>query len=303
MALRLALGLALTTSGLAQQTAEENCAQTLAGGGWTLVRHVYNKWFAATDNLLGTAEYGTPSGPLSSNEWAIPFVAANETQFLFSDGDCDRWMVTTFDQFRYQKGSEYLATILESCISDAPYIVKWYNRPGASEDPWISYKNHWDESRGTNMYGENSNGYNPTYRDSHMNVWMRDDGTTLSPSGEPTKAPTADPTEVPTKMPSTDPTFEPTQDPTRDCSVFHIDEFLMDCSVEFDGHGVHIDTLKSDVSAMKDELAGDALDIAALQDTVSKLVNATAELESTMNAMNAEMQLIVEALDRMGDYP
>ena len=103
--------------------------------------------------------------------------------------------------------------------------------------------------------------------------------------------------------PTADPTFEPTQDPTRDCSVFHIDEFLMDCSVEFDGHGAHIDTLKSDVATMKDELAGDALDIAALQETVSKLVNATTELESTMNAMNAEMQVIVDYLDRMGDYP
>eukprot|EP01083_Nonionella_stella_P033801 92488_1 len=29
------------------------------GGGWTLVRHAYNQWHPATDNLEGTDEYGT----------------------------------------------------------------------------------------------------------------------------------------------------------------------------------------------------------------------------------------------------
>jgi len=154
--------------------------------------------------------------------------------------------------------------------------------------------------QGSKVYGSD-----PWYNaaDATVTNLLVGNGPAPPPTEQPSIDPTPSPTDEPTTEPSAEPTFEPTEEPTRDCSVFHIDEFLMDCSVEFDGHGAHIDTLKSDVSAMKDELDGDALDIAALQDTVSKLVNATAELESTMNAMNAEMQLIVEALDRMGDYP
>ena len=170
-------------------TAEENCAEDIDGGGWTLVRHSYNKWPDATDNLRGTAEYGTVSGPTSEdNEFAIAFDAVNTTQFLFSNGDCGRWLITTFDQFRYQKGALYDATILKSCISDTPYTAKWYNRQNNAEDPWISFKDHADDSKTTLLYGEN--GYQGskiqnTYSQ-FINVWMRDYGTTGT--GAPTCA-------------------------------------------------------------------------------------------------------------------
>jgi len=280
MALQWALALSLMAGVLAQQTAEENCAQSIDGGRWDLVRHTYNKWFKATDGLTGTASYGDSSdGPLSTNEWAIPFDAEDSTEFLFSDGDCDRWMITTYDQFAYHWGSNYDATILKSHISDTPYVAKWYNR-GNSEDPWISYQDHWDNNRLTNMYGENSYGGNAAYSNSHMNVWMRSDAT-----DSPTKGPTSSPTKTPTAEPSP----EPTADPVRDCDVLHIDEFLVDCSVEFEGHDNDIDSLKSDVTTLKDDVTNGEAAIVALEGTVDNLVNST----STMDAAIQELEYIL----------
>merc|ERR1719474_265029 len=159
-------------------TAEtRNCAEDIDGGGWTLVRHSYNKWPDANDNLVGTAEYGTVSGPTSDNEFAVAFDAADDTQFLFSNGDCDRWLITTFDQFGYQWGANYNATILKSCISDTPYTAKWYNRAGNPEDPWISYKDHFADDKTTIIYGENDHqGANiKNAYGQFINVWMRED--------------------------------------------------------------------------------------------------------------------------------
>ena len=159
---------------------EENCAEDIDGGGWTLVRHSYNKWPDATDNLRGTAEYGTVSGPTSEdNEFAIAFDAVNTTQFLFSNGDCDRWLITTYDQFRYQKSALYDATILKSCISETAYTAKWFNRKNVAEDPWISFKDHDADSKTTILYGEN-NHPGPNIQNAYgqfVNVWMRDYGT------------------------------------------------------------------------------------------------------------------------------
>ena len=212
---------------------DSNCGYSIDDGGWTLVRHTYNKWFQSTDGLRGTAVYGTDCGPVCDDEFSIAFDAVNETEFLFSSGDCDRWMITTYDQFVFHWGSNYEATILKSHISDVPYTALWCNR-GNLEDPWISYLDHWDEQYGdtTIMYGENSYSGNAAYTDSHMNVWVRDavlpttepttaepttsGPTTAQPTQEPTKKPTTYPTKGPTSEPISDPTKNPTADPTQD---------------------------------------------------------------------------------------
>ena len=61
---------------------------TLDGGGWKLVRHVPegSRWHPATDQLRGSDIYGTPSGPLSSQAWSIPFNEECFNQFLFATG-------------------------------------------------------------------------------------------------------------------------------------------------------------------------------------------------------------------------
>merc|ERR1719474_677179 len=52
-------------------------------------------------------------------------------------------------------------------------------------------------------------------------------------------------TNDPTTDPTDDPTAEPTLEPTKDCSFLHIDQFLVDCSSEFDDHGARIQKLES----------------------------------------------------------
>jgi len=307
----------------------ESCENTVDGGGWKLVRHTYNKWFDANDGMTGTADYGDVTGPMSQSEFAIPFEAVDDTEFMFSFGFFDKWLITTYDQFAYEKGSNYEATILKSHISDTPYTAKWYNRgSGNPEDPWISYKDHWDENRGTQLYSENNNGYNPTWPGQYINVWMRVEADPTSP-----------------------PTTEPTNEPTIDCSALHIDEFLVDCSTEFDGHGdrigslesggsaitetmaghtqdiatlmaaastlenatatmsaainahgARIDSVESEGSSLATELAQHAQDISTLKATVSGLVNATATLTASTNSLNADLQRIMVHLDILGDY-
>jgi len=65
---------------------------------------------------------------------------------------------------------------------------------------------------------------------------------------------TNDPTKDPTRDPSADPTPEPTLEPTKDCSFLHIDQFLVDCSSEFDDHGARIQRLESNGNALETKM-------------------------------------------------
>ena len=81
----------------------EHPCQYKYGGNWLLVRHSYNSWHPATDNLKGTDVYGVyDNNPQSLNSWSIQFdnvlQSDNSTLFMFSNGDCSEWMITTNDQ-------------------------------------------------------------------------------------------------------------------------------------------------------------------------------------------------------------
>ena len=78
--------------------------QNIYGGDWILVRHSYNQWHPATDNLAGTDEYGIfDNNPQSNESWSIRFDNVLEsdgsTLFMFSNGDCSEWMVVENKQF------------------------------------------------------------------------------------------------------------------------------------------------------------------------------------------------------------
>jgi len=265
---------------------DEHCAQSIDGGNWLLVRHTFNKWFDATDGLTGTADYGEVTGPLSDNEFCTPFEAADDTEFLFSFGGCDKWLITTYNQFAYTWGSNYDATILKSHISDVPYTAKWYNRDYCCcEDPWISWADH---STASMIYGECNYGGHQVFAGEYLNVWMRSEQTQQPSTSPPTTA---------------QPSAPPTEEPTRDCSVFHIDEFLMDCSAQFDGHDAAIEGLQDDVQSISNTLDGNVNDIAALKEAVDDLANATATMAEAIAVINDELAVITEYLDRMGDYP
>eukprot|EP01083_Nonionella_stella_P133682 406453_1 len=77
---------------------------SIYGGGWSLVRHSYNGWHPATDDVLGTDEYGVfDNNPKSFNTWTIPYNNALEddgsTLFMFSNGGCSEFLVAEHKQF------------------------------------------------------------------------------------------------------------------------------------------------------------------------------------------------------------
>jgi len=74
-----------------------------------------------------------------------------------------------------------------------------------------------------------------------------------------------------------------------DCDAVHIDDFLVDCSVEWVGHDSDIEDLKSNVVSMQNEINDGAASIAAFN--------------ASIDAMKADIQLIVEQLEKIGDLP
>lgn len=128
------------------------CGQSLAvaGGGWTLVRHVPGNafpraWHPATDQLNGTATYGVSTD--DSAAWSVDFETAVNgwDEFLFATGDCTKWLAATKeavlggpippDPYGFAK-----RPVLKSSLSSAPHTVQWGFRstPGPFEDPLIS---------------------------------------------------------------------------------------------------------------------------------------------------------------------
>ena len=137
------------------------CGGSIDGGGWTVVRHVPagNRWYKSKDELVGTEVYGDPKGGAASAEqWSIRFDETPFDQFLFSLGDCSKWMITTKQAVRLH-GSNFPGPIVKSSKSATSYEARWYHRPGNEEDPWLSLSDHGPAiGAGEILYGENSYG-------------------------------------------------------------------------------------------------------------------------------------------------
>ena len=68
------------------------CESAFEGGNWALVRRVKQgpTWHPATDDLAGTAVYGTYGTATSDSTFSIAFSAwiTQTTEFLFMSGKC-----------------------------------------------------------------------------------------------------------------------------------------------------------------------------------------------------------------------
>eukprot|EP01083_Nonionella_stella_P091795 256707_1 len=157
------------------------------GGGWQLVRHAYNGWHPATDNLNGTDVYGVYSeDPQSVSTWSIPFSSDGFIQFLVSNGNCSEWMITTHDEFRTTSNTNpYLGHIIASHDS-INYDASWYFRSERDEDPLLSFNDYQINNYHTLLYAEAS--YSDTNAlqrflipnaDLSVNVWIRNPVTTI----------------------------------------------------------------------------------------------------------------------------
>jgi len=131
----------------------------LAGGGWTRVRHApagASKWHSATDHLAGTDEYGDPENDAA--EWSTRFKGKNFEEFLFATGDCTKWLVAAKSSV-YGNYENTPRLITKSSIIGAAHYMRWYNRPYATTDPWISLHDHSTAiTYGTILYGAASYG-------------------------------------------------------------------------------------------------------------------------------------------------
>ena len=135
--------------------------------GWERVRYVSDDnagWHPATDNLAGTEVYSLTNGTFSVN---FENTVANWDQIMLATGDGIHWMIFNKDQLNIAGGNVFM-TIISSSISNTSYQVKYYNRANKSEDPWLSYNDHFyngarwnnDSAAHSMLYGEGFNGWN-----------------------------------------------------------------------------------------------------------------------------------------------
>ncbi len=158
---------------------------SIYGGGWMLVRHAFNRWHRATDNLQGTDIYGTnDNDPQSTESWSIQFdyiihTIQNGTIFMLSNGDCSEYLITTYYQVNLtspctQSNCSYFGYIIES-NTRSTYYNEWFNRgPSFPADPLISYNLNDDLSI---LYAEGKNNYSERFfptkpKDLSVNVWI-----------------------------------------------------------------------------------------------------------------------------------
>lgn len=128
------------------------CGQSLAvaGGGWTLVRHVPagNVWHPATDQLAGTATYGVSTD--DSAPWSVDFETAVNgwDEFLFATGDCTKWLAATKEAVLGGPPTPapygfVQRSVLKSSVVPVAHTVEMGFRSASDvEDPLISLDNY-----------------------------------------------------------------------------------------------------------------------------------------------------------------
>lgn len=87
---------------------------------------------------------------------------------------CSKTDAQAMDGYDCQK------TVIKYHDCEGATTARWMHRVRGREDPWISYYDHWDEDRGTILYGQNA-WFNPgdgqhdrlQLNCNGLNVWIR----------------------------------------------------------------------------------------------------------------------------------
>ena len=117
--------------------------KALLEGGWEMVSHVDDDPMATSfpsDTLSGGGgTFGTPSNPPTSTDgpWSVSFDPALYNDFMFSSGDCTKWVAVAIDQFTGVPYSTSLRPSLGSNLDPTPHPVEISNTV-APEDPTVS---------------------------------------------------------------------------------------------------------------------------------------------------------------------
>ena len=141
------------------------------------------QWHPATDQLLGTDEYGTfVNDSTIDSTFSRQFNSLNVQEFLFATGDSEIWLVANPDAVIGGFYSNDQRKIIMSSTNTSPYSARWFRRDGAKEDPWVSLIDHAEAvPKGLIIYGENNFGSNHAANilplHNGANVWLRYKGT------------------------------------------------------------------------------------------------------------------------------
>jgi hypothetical protein len=267
--------------------------RNIDGGNWQLVRHTYNAWHSATDNLQGTDEYGIYiDDPMAKSVFSMTFsdllTVTPSAEMMFSNGDCSQYMITRYKEVSGQTctGTCNNQPVMKSHLhpdatSQAVFLIRTTGTGTDlhAEDPWLSFSSH---ATANLIYGEDTFAGNNRWTGSvgapFLNVWVRP-GT---PTGDPTRAPTPVPTAVPTSS------------PTSHCTRFDVDLYLTPCSTKFAAATQDIADLQTSVSNLQTGVsnAGDFIDENMLtgmtnRNAISALTTANNDLETRVDELIA----------------
>jgi len=144
--------------------ASKQCAAQAKKGmdvkGWELVRRTEGNTFPYSDQLVGSAVAGKIHDNALGKAFSSKFDNIKFSQFLFTTGDCSRWMIMTKSQVLGWYANS-LRAVVASHTRKTPYKVRMYRRKGSKEDPWITFTHH---ASGKNAHCDSlyqENNYNP----------------------------------------------------------------------------------------------------------------------------------------------
>jgi len=117
-----------------------------------------------------------------------------------------------------------------------------------------------------------------------------------------------------TEPPSPMPTAVPTMEPTKNCDLLHIDEYLLDCSSEWNAAGntrtsmqSSIDTNAADIVAATTSIASNAedistnaADIVAVKSTADSNAADVTAVESSVSALESRVKELEDILEQIG---
>jgi len=224
-----------------------SCGTVSDPDNWKLVRAIGSgNWFTMGDNLAGSAAY-SDNGASSYNIGAFETFVPGYNQFLFISGDCADWVLASVEAVL---GEYYDGAPRNACATSAspttPSTPRWYHRdedsPLSYLDPLVTPRDWGTSSTAQEiLYVENFDGQLTSITDRNgLYVFARNAGDLDSvgcAEPDPCAAVNCESDEVCIDG-------ECIRE-SRDCSALNIDEFLTDCSSEYEDVTEAITALKS----------------------------------------------------------
>lgn len=162
-------------------------AEQLSGvKGWRLVKFLpshLKRWFTPTpfnSTIQSNVYIGTAYD--YNNEFMVPFGTYDE--MFFSSLDLKHWLHTTSNAVWGKWYGNEPRQVLKSSANPNNHYVRWYNRYGVVEDPWIGVKDHHSRPNLV-LYGESKRliyrGVHSYVRDNHggLCVFVRDSSANI----------------------------------------------------------------------------------------------------------------------------